>query len=44
MEERYTVEQIIDAITQADEEVMSAIAFKDRKMLEDALKDFLLDG
>lgn len=41
MEEKYTIEQILDAITQADEEIISAIAFKDREMLEDVLKDFL---
>lgn len=41
MEEKYTIEQILDAITQADEEIISAITFKDREMLEDVLKDFL---
>lgn len=40
-EEKYTLEQIIDAITQADEEVYVAIAYKDREMLEDVLKEYL---
>lgn len=40
-EEKYTVEQIVDAITQADEEIVVAIAHKDREMLEDVLKDYL---
>lgn len=40
-EEKYTMKQIIDAITQADEEVIQAIRYKDREMLEDVLKDFL---
>lgn len=41
MEEKYTIDQILDAITQADEEVIVAIVHKDREMLEDALRDFL---
>ena len=41
MEEKYTLEQIIDAIVQADEAVVVAIRTKDREMLEDAIKDFL---
>lgn len=40
-EEKYTIEQIIDAITQADEEIIQAIRYKDREMLEDVLKDYL---
>ncbi len=40
-EEKYTIEQIIDAITQTDEEIALAIRYKDRKMLEDLLKDYL---
>lgn len=40
-EERYTIEQIVDAIVQADEEITVALSHKDREMLEDALKDFL---
>ncbi len=40
-EEKYTVEQIIDAIVQADEEIIVAISHKDREMLKDVLKDFL---
>lgn len=40
-EEKYTVEQIVDAITQADEEIVQAIRYKDMDMLEDVLKDYL---
>lgn len=40
-EETYTIEQIIDAIVQADDEIIQAIQYKDREMLEDALKDYL---
>ncbi len=40
-EEKYTIEQIIDAIVQVDEEIIFAIYRKDREMLEDTLKDFL---
>ena len=41
MEERYTLEQIIDAITQADDEIVDAINYRDREMLEDVLRDYL---
>lgn len=40
-EETYTIEQIIDAIAQADEEIIQAIEYKDREMIEDVLKDYL---
>ena len=40
-EEKYTIEQIIDAITQADEEIIQAVCCKDREGLEDILKDYL---
>lgn len=40
-EEKYTIEQILDAITQADEEIIHAIRHKDRGMLEDVIKDYL---
>lgn len=40
-EEKYTIEQIIDAIVQADEEIIQAIEYNDREMLEDVLKDYL---
>ncbi len=40
-EEKYTIEQIVEAITQADEEILQAIQYKDREMLEDVLKDYL---
>lgn len=41
MEEKYTIDQILDAITQAGEEIIVALTHKDREMLEDILKDFL---
>ena len=40
-EETCTIEQIIEAIVQADEEIVQAIRYKDREMLEDVLKDYL---
>lgn len=40
-EEKYTIEQILDAITQADEEIVESIRYKDREMLEDLLRDYL---
>lgn len=40
-EETYAIEQIIEAIVQADEEIVQAIQYKDREMLEDVLKDYL---
>lgn len=42
-EERYTytLEHIVDAVVQADEEIVSAITRKDREMLESALRDSL---
>lgn len=40
-EEKYTIEQIIEAIVQADEEIVQDIEYKDREMLEDVLKDYL---
>lgn len=40
-EDRYTIEQIIDAIVQAEDEIMSAFLYKDREILEDVLKDYL---
>lgn len=40
-EEKYTIEQILDAIVQADEEIIQAIRYKDREMLGDILKDYL---
>ena len=33
--------QILDAITQADKEIIVALTHKDREMLKDILKDFL---
>ncbi len=40
-EETYTIEQIIDAIVQSDDEIIQAIQYRDREMLEDVLKDYL---
>lgn len=40
-EEKYTIEQILGAITQADVEIIEAIRHKDGEMLEDLLKDYL---
>ena len=40
-EEKYTIEQIIDAIVQADDEIICAIQYGDREGLEDVLKDYL---
>lgn len=40
-EETYTIEQIIEAIVQADDEIIQAIRYRDREMLEDVLKDYL---
>lgn len=41
MEKMYTLEQIIEAIVQADESVVVAIRTKDREFLEEILKEFL---
>lgn len=42
MKEKYTIEQIIEAITQADyDEIIEAIQYQDMEMLEDILKDYL---
>lgn len=40
-ESKYTIEQILDAITQADEEIVQAIQYQDREMLEHLLRDYL---
>ena len=39
--EKYTIEQIIDAIVQAGEDIVAAITYNDRDMLEDIIRDFL---
>lgn len=41
MEEKYILEQIIDTIVQADDEIVYAIQHKDREMLQDVLKEYL---
>ena len=40
-EEKYTIEQVIDAIVQADDEIICAIQYGDREGLEDVLKDYI---
>ena len=39
-EERYTIKEVVNAIMQADEEIIQSIRYGDREMLEDVLKDF----
>lgn len=41
MEEKYTLEQILNAITQAGQEIVCAINCQDREMLKDVMKDYL---
>ena len=41
MEEKYTIEQIIDAIVQCDSEIVYALQHKDRKILTEVLTDTL---
>ena len=41
MEEKYTIEQIIDAIVQCDSEIVYALQHKDRKILKEVLTDTL---
>lgn len=41
MDDTYTIEQIIDAITQAGDDIVAAIAYQDREMLEDILREYL---
>lgn len=41
MEEKYTLEQIVDAITQADDELICAIQYGDRDGIEDVMRDYL---
>lgn len=40
-EEKYTIEQIIDAIIQSYDDIVCAVQMEDRNMLEDVLKDYL---
>ncbi len=44
MEEKYTLEQIIDAIVQADDAIIEAIRYEDREALEDILQEYLSDN
>lgn len=39
--QRYTLDQIIDAVTQADDTVIYAVEHKDRELLEKCLKEYL---
>jgi len=41
MEEKYTIEQILEALIQADDDVVAAIQYQDRDMLRDLLIDYL---
>lgn len=41
MDEKYTLDQIIDAITQADDALICAIQYKDREGVEDVMRDYL---
>lgn len=41
MEEKYTIEQIIDAIEQRDSEIVYALQHKDREILTEVLTDTL---
>lgn len=41
IEETYTLDQIVEAITQADDELICAIQYKDREGVEDVLRDYL---
>ncbi len=43
-EERYTIEQIIDAIVQADYDIIRAIQYGDRVDLENVLKCYLFEA
>ena len=38
MEEKYTIEQIIDAIVQCDSEIVYALQHKDREILTEVLQ------
>ena len=42
--ERYTLEEIIDAVTQAEDGLVHAIRYRDREGVEDILRDYLRHG
>lgn len=44
MEEKYTIDQILDAIVQADDEIVTAIQYQDADMVRDVLMDYLHGG
>lgn len=39
--QKYTIEQIVDAITQAGDELICAIQYRDRAGVEDAIREYL---
>lgn len=41
MEEKYTLEQIVDAIIQAMDDLIYAIQYTDRECIEDIMRDYL---
>lgn len=41
LEEKYTLEQIIDAITQADDVIFESIQYKNREALQNILQEYL---
>lgn len=41
MEGKYTLEQIVDAITQAGDELICAIKYKDREGVEVIMREYL---
>ena len=40
-EERYTIKEVVNAIMQADEEIICAITYRDQESLEDILTDLI---
>lgn len=40
-ETKYTVKEIINAMLQADKEIIKALQYRDGVLLEDVLKDYL---
>ena len=41
MDKSYTIEQILDAITQASEKIAYALEYEDREMLQEAVEEHL---
>ena len=44
MDEKYTLEQIVSAITQADDELICAIQYGDQEGIEDVMRDYLKEN